>query len=327
MLSGGISNFFNSLAQDRATEASKKLMREQYAMQRQNNLDAMTLARQSKEKAGFNVNADGSFSPSVNPPQAGQTAIPANIQGFNLLPMSQVELNEAQARDLNATAKLKERELKGKQDADQVYASGDFSVKCVRSGNFIEVEVLNEKRQPVTTKEGFDAVKDVSSWLYRDFDQMKLDNLKISFDKQVTDQRLGDIDLIKAVADMPEQEFNNLVQDTAMKNALKEVYIQDKQLKIDEHALNQLRKSSEENSSVGVLIDKLSKQWDEKDLLGALGTLVKLLFVSALTTISGNVSFSKGSSKSTVNSTSHSTSHSTVNSKSNSTSHVHTYKH
>lgn len=93
LLGGTISNFFGSLAQDRATEASKDLMREQYAYQRQNNLDAMTLARQSKEKAGFNVNADGSFTPSVNPPQAGQTAI--QPQTLSQIDASQLELNAA----------------------------------------------------------------------------------------------------------------------------------------------------------------------------------------------------------------------------------------
>lgn len=328
LVSGAISSLFGDRAQKRATEASLGLMREQQKMQRQNNLDAALLMRQSKEKAGFNVNADGSISPSLTPPQAGQAAVAPDIKGAStLLPMSQVELNEAQARELNANAGLKERELQGKKEADKVYSSGDFSVSCARKGNFIEVTVFNEKREPVTTREGFDAVKDVSSWLYRDFDQMKLDNLKIEFDRQVKDMQLHDNRLIEIVAGMTKEEFNNLVEDTALKRALKDVYIEDKQLKIDEHDLNELRKSSEENSSVGVLLDKLSKEWDEKDLMGALGTLIKLIFVSALTTISGNVSFSKGTSKSTVNSTSHSTSHSTVNSKSHSTSHVHSYKH
>ena len=324
---GSINEYFQKRAQERGTQASKELMREQQIAQNQNNLNAGLMMRSSKERAGFNVNADGSISPSLTPPSAIQSGIPTDTNGMSLLPMSQVALNEAQARDLNATAGLKERKLKGETEADKVYSSGDFSVKCIRTDKFIEVEVFNEKREPVTTREGFLAVKDVANWLRRDWNQLKLDEMQLAFKKNVAEQQLGDVEVLNAVANMPTEEFNNLVQDTAVKKALEAVYIEDKQLRIDEHDLNVLRKSSEENSSVGVLLDKLSHQWDEKDLLGALGTLVKLLFVSALTTVSGNVSFSKGSSKSTVNSTSHSTSHSTVNSKSNSTSHVHTYKH
>ena len=134
--SGAINEYFNKRAQDRGTQASKQLMREQQIAQNQNNINAGLMMRSSKERAGFNINADGSISPSLTPPSATQSALPTNSSGMSLLPMSQVALNEAQARDLNATAGLKERKLRSEFILFQFLNLSYFHI-CHSLDNFV----------------------------------------------------------------------------------------------------------------------------------------------------------------------------------------------
>lgn len=319
LLSGGISHFFNGLAQDRATQASKELMREQYAYQRQNNLDAMTLARQSKEKAGFNVNADGSFSPSVNPPQAGQTALGADINGNSLLSASQIEKSFADARLTNVEAELKERELKGKREADAIFGEGEFKTNSfVDEKGIWNFEVLKERNTKATTREGFEAVKELTTWLRKDLTAVKAEEAQNTLSRYVAQEQITN-GALYALAKMPIEQFNLLVQEKAVQQALSTMYFRQGELFVAEKELKDLEKTIQENSNLGAIWEDISKDFKSGDVLGALGGILKGIFFAFMSIAGVNIGFSRGRVSST--STSNTTSHSTVRSTSNNTSH------
>lgn len=219
MLSGAVNHMFNSLAQDRATEASKKLMREQYAMQRQNNLDAMTLARQSKEKAGFNVNADGSFSPSVNSPQAGQTALPTNSSASinniarDELSYTQAELLASQKRGQDIQNELNERTLNNLRSQDKTYQSITFDPE---TGNYvIKMPVINSKLD-------FEAIQDVYRWngeRYTISANVSQDKLR----EAIASGQLEDCDLLQKMINMEPAKYDQLIAEIARSKAMKEL--------------------------------------------------------------------------------------------------------
>lgn len=294
LLSGAISSLFGGKAQKRATEASLGLMREQQIMQRQNNLDAALLMRQSKEKAGFNVNADGSISPSLTPPSASQSPVAPDIHGsMSLLPMSQVALNEAQARDLNATAGLKERQLKGENEADWVFSIGKQTTRMYEnSDGLLEFEILNSRDKHVTTREGFQAVKEYTTWLKKELPELNASQIKAFLDKEVATRQYQSNNIVQAMADMPVADIEKLKQDRLTSIALQGLYIEEGKLKIEEAALTKvykdladMDKTERENSAIGQLLHKIDVAIDNKDILGFLGSLFKLLFVSSLSVL------------------------------------------
>lgn len=219
LLSGGINHFFNSIAQDRATHASKELMREQYAMQRQNNLDAMTLARQSKEKAGYNVNADGSFSPSVNPPQAGQTALPTN-SGSSIdniardeLSYTQAELLSSQKRGQDIQNEIDERTLNNLRSQDKMYQSVTYDPT---TGQYvIDMPVINSKLD-------FEAIQDIYRWngeRYTISANVSQDRLR----EAISSGQLQDCDLLQKMINMEPAKYDQLIAEIARSKAMREL--------------------------------------------------------------------------------------------------------
>ena len=292
--SGAINEYYNKRAQDRGTEASKQLMREQQIAQNQNNLNAGQMMRSSKERAGFNVNADGSISPSLSPPSASQSGLPVSSQGMSLLPMSQVALNEAQARDLNAEAGLKERKLRGETEADELFSIGKQTIRGYEtSDGLIEIEVFNKRDKHVTTREGFEAVKDYTRWLKKDLPEINASQIKAFLDREVFTKQFQNNKIVEAIADMPIAEIEKLKQDKLTSIALQGMYIADGKLKIAQESLvnvekelADMEKTERENSAIGQLLHKIDVAIDNKDILGFLGSIFKLLFVSALNTVS-----------------------------------------
>ena len=291
--SGALNEYYNKRAQDRGIQASMQLMREQQIAQNQNNLNAGMMMRSSKERAGFNINADGSISPSLTPPTATQNALPTNSSGMSLLPLSQVDLNEAQARDLNATAGLKERKLKGENEADELFSIGKQTIRGYEtSDGLIEIEVFNERDKHVSTREGFEAVKDYTRWLKKDLPEINASQIKAFLDREVFTQQFQNNKIVKAISELPVAEIEKLKQDKLTSIALQGLYIQEGKLQIEQTALTKIQKdladmdkTERENSSIGQLLHKIDVSIDNKDILGFLGSLFKLLFVSALNVV------------------------------------------
>lgn len=297
--SGAINEYYNKRAQERGTQASKQLMREQQIAQNQNNLNAGLMMRSSKERSGFNINADGSISPSLTPPSTTQNPLPINSSGMSLLPMSQVELNEAQARDLNATAGLKERELKGKNEADSVFSIGKQTCRMYEnSDGLLEFEILNSRNQHITTREGFEAVKDYTKWLKKELPEINASQILAFVQKEVATRQYQNSKILEAMANMSLAEIEKLKQDRLTSIALQGMYIADGKLKLAQESLEKVKKeladmdmTERENSSIGILLNKIDVAIDNKDILGFLGSMFKLLFMSALNSVKFGMSF------------------------------------
>lgn len=318
MFRGGISTLFGGIAQDRATDASKELMHAQAGYQYNNNLNSATLMRQAKEKAGFNINADGSISPTLTPPQAGQTAISPDVSSGSLLPASQVSLNEAQARNLNADAALKERELKGKNNADAIYGEGSITARTfINDDGQVEVEVLSNRSTPVNSKEGFEAVKDVTTFLRKDLNEIRASQAQAVLAKYVADEQITN-GAWSYLAKMPKADFENLCANTKVQKALDSLYWKEGELKVSEKELIDLQKEIQEESSIAKILDEISKDFENGDYLKALGGVLKGIFFSFLQVGGVNLGFNRSrssstsTSSSTVNSNSRVRSHSTV---------------
>lgn len=320
-VNGAISNYWNTLAQDRATEASERLMGLQAQYQRKNNLDAYSLMRQSKERAGLNVNADQQITPSLSPPQSGQTALGSDTSSGNLLAVSQDRLQNAQAHNLEVDAKLKERELRGRQNADDIYSNGSWTVSSFRNSDGIdEIQVLSNREVGANSKEGFEAMKDVTRWVRKDMPEISASQVHALLNKYIDEEKITN-GAWRKLAMMPAEELNNILSSTALNKAMESCYFKQGELYVSQKDLNEQEKQIREDSNLARLIEQVADDFHNGDFLGALGSILKVLFFSVMQIGGAHVSFSVGrsSSKSVVNSTSRSTSRST--------SHVHTHKH
>lgn len=264
LLSGGISHFFNGLAQDRATQASKELMREQYAYQRQNNLDAMTLARQSKEKAGFNVNADGSFSPSVNAPQAGQTALGADVSS-NIQNLSRDFVNYEQAALLASQKKgqdirnqLDQRTLDNQLSQDRLYSSVTYDEA---SGNYVvTAPVINSKLD-------FEALQDIYSWngkRYTISAEVSQAKLQIA----IANGQLENSELLQKLISMRGAEYDKVVAEIAQSDAMKELIEQQKETEISKKGLLDAQTDTEKERK-GLVKAQTDTEKERKELVKA----------------------------------------------------------
>ena len=298
IISGAVSNLFNKSSEERAVARSKELMNYQNMLQRSNNMEAMSLLRDSKQRAGINLNAEQGFSPSLTPPSATQVPMQTAMD-FSML----ANANEAnaRARDINLSADLKERELRGRNNADEIVSEGKItSGVSLQSDGTYEFQVVSDRGTPVNSVEGFHALEEyveyakskIHKW-NNDFEAEKLRSAVLKYQ--------NDNDISKSIAKLPKSQLDLLVSNKAVQDALSKVYQEQGNLYIAETDLAKLQKESMENSSLGVIIDKIGQDMDNGNYLGVLGGIVKALFFSALQSVNVNVGF--GRSKSTVSST------------------------
>lgn len=325
---GLISTLFNNHAQKRALEANKDLMREQAMYQYQNNLNAGQVTKQSKQRAGMNVNTAGDFSPSLTPPQSNSPALGADINGGSslipsmmLLP-AQAEQMKANARLTNAEAGLKERQLRGENEADTIFTEQNFE-----TGTYLNPEsgqeefVIKLKRDtPITTKEGFEALEKMTKFFRNDLPTYKANEAQAFLQKYIAQEQITS-GVWKKIAQMEGQQFDNMVQELANMKALNALYWKNGELMASETELNKLQKTIQENSNLGAIFDDIKKDFENENYLSALGGILKAIFFGFMGAVGFNFGFNRGSvtSRSTSNSTVNSTSRSTVNSTSNST--------
>lgn len=321
---GLISTLFNNHAQKRALEANKDLMREQAMYQYQNNLNAGQVTKQSKQRAGMNVNTAGDFSPSLTPPQSNSPALGADINGGSslipsmmLLP-AQAEQMKANARLTNAEAGLKERQLRGERERDAILSEGDFKYSSFVDENGVwNFQILKERNTKATTKEGFEAVKDVTKWLRQDLSQIKAEEAQNVLKEYVAKEQITN-GALYALAKMPIEQFNLLVKEKEVQNALASLYFKQGEMFAAETELKKLEKTIQENTNLGAIFEDISNDFKSGNYLEALGGIIKGIFFAFMSVTGVNIGFNRGSvisrstSNSTVNSTSRSTSNSTV---------------
>ena len=319
---GFISTLFNNHAQKRALEANKDLMREQAMQQYQNNLNAGQVTKQSKQRAGMNVNTAGDFSPSLTPPQSNSPALGADIAGGgSLIPQlmlsgAQVEQMKANARLTNAEAGLKERKLKGEQEADKIITEGEFKYSSFTDENGVwNFQILKERNTKATTREGYDAVKDVTKWLRQDLSQIKAEEAQNTLKQYVAQEQITN-GALYSLAKMPIEQFNLLVKEKEVQNSLASMYFKQGELFVAEADLKKLEKTIQENTNLGAIFEEISNDFKSGNYLEALGGIIKGIFFAFMSVAGVNIGFNRGrvTSSNTSNSTVNSTSRSTVNS-------------
>lgn len=323
---------------------------------RQNAMEQGVLKRMSLQGAGLNINSEnGSFAP-VGSSVPAQTAPQQNPNvGLDMSALTAVmgqqiekeKLNimkpyyDAMAQDVKATADLKNRELKGKQEADSIFANGSFEGSITSNPDGTDNFTISYAFKPITTREGFEATKDWFKFVRSEIPKIDAERVQSQLQKIVTEQQISS-GLTYYLAYMDYMKFANLYQAIKTSKALEGVYFQnvevgksevsknhaqadlfgeqskteenkrqnlDKQgeLFVAEKELKELEKMIQENSNLGAIWEELSNKFDSGDYLGALGSMLKAIFFGVMGNLNINFGFSKSKSKNTNKSSSSNT--------------------
>lgn len=218
-LTASINDSFRHKALEESTSASKDLMSYQADLQnkyqRQQNLEASSIMRRSKEAAGYNVNSEaGGYSPALGvSPSASQTSSPAQMSPIDVASLlslkSQVDLNKASARDLNATAKGKEIENTRQEDFD-AYLNGDHNLYNEETGEIIVLPRYKNKGE----YDAVNAYKDMAvlnQKRYSEISTYKALQAKADLEKKVSEGQIKDHSVAEALVKMPEGQYIFLV--------------------------------------------------------------------------------------------------------------------
>ena len=313
---------FASAATKRSVEANKELMQFQQGLQQQSNLRAMSDKRHSLERAGLNLNAENGFQPVQAVPMSGISSPKVEGQGFDfgsLASIGQYKVSDAQAGVLEeekrlkaAEAALAERKLRGEINADAIMTDGDMKARAfVDDDGLMNLEVVSNRGTKVNSVEGFQAMKDLTTWVKKEIPQMNADRAQSFLQRYVAEAGITDSNLIYKMAHLPAAQFDLFVQDKATQKALESCYWEQGRLYVAETELKKLEKTIQENSNLGAIWEDISSAFKSGDYLQALGGIVKALFMSAMNNYGFHFSFGRSSSTNTNTNTNRSTSTST----------------
>lgn len=332
LLGSYVNNLYQRFSEERALRHSRELMSEQAKFQYENNLNAGMLEKQSKQRAGLNVNMDGGFSPSLTPPSAQQQPLApqmslapdgAFIQSMMQGQMfgSQASMLEADARQKNADAEKQEILNSRMREEDSLYNL----VQLSPTGDLIiNSSVMNS---PISNKGGFDALNTIRESVakFREYDAR---TAQAELQRLISEYQV-DNEIFQYMARMPEPQFNLLWSNVDVQDALRTVYISEagkndaqKELFVSEKELNDLQKKIQEDSNISRILEQISKDFENGDYLKALGGVLKGLLFAGLQTAGVHFGFNFGRNKSS--STTSNTS--TVSSRSHSDVTVHSGK-
>lgn len=295
-----------------------ELQRQNMAIQnnynRQNAMEQGVMRRMAMQGAGLNINSEnGSFSP-----VAASTALPTqaqqNPQAFDpsMLGMlsgarlnnANADLASADARLKNADAALKERELKGRNEADTVFADGNFKARSfVDDDGLLHLEVISHRDKPVTTREGFEAVQDLTRWIKSEIPKLNAERAQSFLQRYVAEAGISDQNLIYKIAHLKAAEFDLLVQNKATQNALQGMYLHQGEYYASQKDLIDLQKEIEQNSNLGAIWEDISTSFKNGDVLAGLGYLLKALFMTLMNNVGFHASFGVSRVKSSSSNT------------------------
>lgn len=314
LLNKGIDSMFSNQATKRSVNASKEVMAYQQGLQRSANIRAMSDKRASLERAGINLNAENGFQPVQSVPTAGITSPKAEGTSFDMASLSSLgsyRVSQAQAGVLDeekrlkaAEADLKERELKGRNNADAIMSEGNIQPRAfIDDDGLMNLEIVSNRGTPVNSVEGFEAMKSLTSWVKKEIPQMNAERAQSFLQRYVAENAITDSNLIYKMAHMPTAQFDLLVQDKATQKALESCYWEQGRLYVAETALKNLEKTIQENSNLGAIWEDISQSFKSGDYLEALGGVIKALFFGLMNNVGFHVSFGKSSSTSRSTST------------------------
>lgn len=279
--------------QEDMLEKQNEMNRQNMALQNQYNvhnaINAGLYERMSKEKAGLNVNSDGGFSPiaGVSAPGVSAPGVPGmNTPKFDSQMFSEFmkletskPLIDAQARDLNATAGLKELELKRQNEVSNVISS--LSPEVV-----VDIEQGDGK----TVKHYINITSPQALQAYRDIKKLKSDLASYDSDeaiailnKKIAEGQYKDDSVIQAFVQEPVYKQKNFLADIA--KAMSEVGLnaqkvlesqQNIRLMMSQQQLNELDAKIKAHDNTYLLLENIFGK-DHEGILSAVTLTLGLL--------------------------------------------------
>ena len=205
---------------DKQHAQNKELARMQQNYLLQNAKDASTIERVSREQAGFNLNGDGGFSPlaGMSSPSTGSPSAPqmspvdiASMLGID----SQLSLQSAQKRKLDADAKKQELENLGTEEENRWYAwsfDPEFDnlqyKKDVEKG--IDGYVLPDVEKVVpkaSTRKGVEARELAKARIQSELAKLESMQSQEELARMVANGQLKNNEVVKALIEMPSNSY------------------------------------------------------------------------------------------------------------------------
>lgn len=210
---------------DKQHAQNKELARMQQNYLLQNAKDASTIERTSREQAGFNLNGDGGFSPlaGMSSPSTGAPSAPqmspvdiASMLGID----SQLSLQSAQKRKLDADAKKQELENLGTEEENRWYAwsfDPEFDnlqyKKDVEKG--IDGYVLPDVEKVVpkaSTRKGVEARELAKARIQSELAKLESLQSQDELARMVADGQLKNNEVVKALIEMPSAQYDEVMK-------------------------------------------------------------------------------------------------------------------
>lgn len=293
----------------RQRDANTQMAQMMIGAQRWNMKNQASLNRSGMVQAGLNPNnPNGLFTtggispstPSTSPTSA--TYNPPDTSGFSEFGklVQNEPLVKAEARKLNADAEAQELLNLGKREANEVYGTGQVTPRAFVNPDkpyLVEFELINSKRKPISTKEGFDAVKDITKWYKQDLQEIDAAGVSAEL-RQLVSQYQIDSDIWQSIAELPDANISYILSMKSVQDALENVHIYDGKIKqfsyeellpIEKELIN-LQKTEQEEFKLGPLLAEMKKEFGDGNYMKAFGSLIQMLFVSIIQNVKGSVS-------------------------------------
>lgn len=228
----GFSNWFsNQLSMKNQSELmdkqhahNKELARMQQNYLLQNAKNASTIERVSREQAGFNLNGDGGFSPlaGMSSPSTGSPSAPQmpSIDMASMLGLgSQMSLQNAERRKVEADAKAKELENLGTEEENRWYMwSFDPEFDNLQYKKDVEKGIdgyvlpdVNKVVPKATTRKGVEARELAKVRIQSEFAKLESLQSQEELARMVADGQIKNNDVIQALIKLPAAQYDEVM--------------------------------------------------------------------------------------------------------------------
>lgn len=240
---------------DKQHEHNKELARMQQNYLLQNAKNASSIERVSREQAGFNLNGDGGFSPlaGMSPPSTGAPSAPqmAPVDVASMLGVaSQMSLQNAERRKVEADAKAKELENLGTEEENRWYQwsfDPEFDKlvykKDVEKG--IDGYVLPDVNKVVpkaSTRKGVEARELAKVRIQSEFAKLESLQSQEELARMVADGQIKNNEVVQALIKLPQAQYDEVMGKIAEMASHINLMSAQKDLAISEKELNNLEK-------------------------------------------------------------------------------------
>lgn len=240
---------------DKQHAQNKELARMQQNYLLQNAKDASTIERVSREQAGFNLNGDGGYSPlagmsspSTGSPSANQMS-PVDVASMLGID-SQMSLQNAQKRKVEADAKKQELENLGTEEENRWYMwSFDPEFDKLEYKKDIEKGIdgyvlpdVNHVVPKATTRKGIEAKELAKVRIQSEFAKLESLQSQEELARMVSDGQLKNNEVVKALIKMPSAQYDEVMKRIAEMASHMSLMDAQARLAISQKELNNLEK-------------------------------------------------------------------------------------